>query len=43
MVHGAYLFVLSNDEQAVLEPEVLAVVATAVRNGSKFSQCDVMC
>jgi hypothetical protein len=35
---GAHLFVLSNDAQVGLE---LAVVA-AVRNGSKFSQCNVL-
>jgi hypothetical protein len=44
-----HLFVLSNDEQAGLElavaeasKVVMAVVATAVRNGSKFSQCIVV-
>jgi hypothetical protein len=39
MVHGAHLFVLSNDKQAGLElVAVLAAVAVAaVKNGSKFS------
>jgi hypothetical protein len=45
MVHGAYLFILSNDEQAGLELAVVlavvVVVAAAVRNGSKFPQCNV--
>jgi hypothetical protein len=40
------LFVLSNGLQAGLEPEmavevVMVAVAAAVRNGSKFSQCNV--
>jgi hypothetical protein len=45
VLHGAYLFVLSNDKQAVLE--LLAMVAeavaaaAAVRNGSKISQCNL--
>jgi hypothetical protein len=45
VVCGTYLFVLSSDAQAGLEPEVVAVlvmaVVAAVRNGSKFSQCNV--
>jgi hypothetical protein len=45
MVHGAHLFVLSNGRQAGLEPEaaaaVVAVAAAVVRNGSKFSQCNI--
>jgi hypothetical protein len=36
MVHGAYLFILSIDAQAGLEP-----VAMAKRNGANFSQCNV--
>jgi hypothetical protein len=36
VVHGAYLFVLSVDTQAGLEP---VAVAAAVRNGTRFSQC----
>jgi hypothetical protein len=35
----AHLFILSNDEQAGLEP--LATVAATVRNDFKFSQCNV--
>jgi hypothetical protein len=44
---SAHLFVLSNDMQAGFELAALVVVvveaATAVRNGSKFSQYNVMC
>jgi hypothetical protein len=39
VVHGSHLFVLSIDMQKGLEMAVAA--ATAIRNGSKFSQCDV--
>jgi hypothetical protein len=46
MVHGTHLFVLSNGAQAGLEPEAAAEVAVAVaavaRNGSKFSQCNMV-
>jgi hypothetical protein len=43
MVCGAHLFVLSNDTQAGLKPEVAVVVAAAAaRNDYKFSQCNVM-
>jgi hypothetical protein len=38
MVHGAHLFVLSIDMQAGLEP---VMVAAVVRNGAKFSQCNM--
>jgi hypothetical protein len=42
---GTHLFVLSNGTQAGLEPEaagvVVAAVAAAARNGSKFSQCNL--
>jgi hypothetical protein len=42
VVHGAHLFVLVNDAQAGLEPEAATAVAMAtVRNGSKFSQCNM--
>jgi hypothetical protein len=43
-VHDAYLFVLSIDEQAGLEPEAAAVVVAeaVVRSGVKFSQCSVV-
>jgi hypothetical protein len=41
VVCGAYLFSLSNCVQAGLEPEVAVVVAEAMRNGSKFSQCNM--
>jgi hypothetical protein len=46
VVCGAHLLVLSNDVQAGLEPVAMVVVvvavAAAVRNGSKFSQCNVV-
>jgi hypothetical protein len=44
VVCSAHLFVLSNDMQADLEPAEVAdvVVVAAVRNGSKFSQCNVV-
>jgi hypothetical protein len=45
VVHGAHLFVLSNDEQADLELVVAMVAvaeAGAMRNGPKFSQCNMV-
>jgi hypothetical protein len=44
IVRGAHLFGLSIDNQAGLELEAVVVVvaAAAVRNGSKFSQCNVV-
>jgi hypothetical protein len=41
MMCSAHLFVLSNDTQAGFEPVVVAAAA-AVRNDSKFSQCNVV-
>jgi hypothetical protein len=43
MVCGAHLFVLSNEEQTGLELTAAAevVMTAAVRNGSKFSQCNM--
>jgi hypothetical protein len=41
MVHGAHLFVLPIDVQAGLEPAAVAG-AVAVRNGIKFSECNVV-
>jgi hypothetical protein len=43
-VHGTHLFLLSNDEQAGLEAAavVVAASASAVRNGFKFSQYNVV-
>jgi hypothetical protein len=38
VVHGAQLFVLSIGAQAGLE---LVMVSAVVRNGAKFSQCNV--
>jgi hypothetical protein len=37
VVHGAHLFVLSNDKQAGLEP-----AAAVVKYGANFSQCNVV-
>jgi hypothetical protein len=47
IVCGAHLFVLSNDKQSGLESEAVAaaavvVVAAVARNGSKFSQYNVV-
>jgi hypothetical protein len=45
VVCGTHLFVLSNDAQAdlrlVVAVVVVVVVVAAVRNGSKFSQCNM--
>jgi hypothetical protein len=41
VVHGAHLFVLSVDAQSGLEPVAAAVVAAVVKNGTKFSQCNM--
>jgi hypothetical protein len=45
--HGAHLFVLLNDSWAGLEPAtavaaVVMVVVAEVRNGPKFSQCNML-
>jgi hypothetical protein len=47
VVHGAHLFVLSIDIQVGLGPVALEVVAVAAaaamaKNGTKFSQCNVV-